>query len=177
MAGPVLWVLVKARESQQAVNIARRISQAASSRGYGAIFGAAQIGCWDAEERRNLEAIESAFGSDFSVSITDHPLQTSAVETLSQVERLARRRLPKGSPLPGLIHDLSGLEDVARMVFVVSMEPWIAANLPRARVTTAELISRLSSYSSNEADPSREHGGDQILILDNERSSRARNLR
>ncbi len=152
-------------ESEAVVDVARRIALAATSRGYGAIFGAPQIGCWDPEERRNIEAIEREFEANLSVSITDHPLQTSAFEVFrSELSDPDKTRV-RESKIAELILDFVRLDRVEKLVFVVSMDPWMAASLPRMVVTAEELLSRLSEYYSREADPALNHGGDGVFIL------------
>ena len=165
MAGPVLWVVVRVDDAERVVDVARKIATAAPLRGYGTIFGATQIGFWDAEERRNLEALEKEFGANLSVSITDHPLQTSAFEIFRSELGVSDKTTNIESKIAGLVLDLVRLEGIERLAFVVSMEPWISEGLPRIPVTPMELLSLLSEYHSREANPSLEHGGDGVFVL------------
>jgi hypothetical protein len=171
MAGPVLWVVIKVRETQKVVDVVRKVAIAAITRGYGAIFGSTQIGCWDPRERESIEASEKEFDADVCVSITDHPLQTSAFEIFrTELSGLDDRNFGT-SRIRALLLDLVRLQDIDRLAFIVSMDPWIAEKLPRVRVTTEELFLRLSEYCAREADPSLEHGGDGVFVLQKQNHS------
>jgi hypothetical protein len=165
MAGPVLWAILGVGDAGRVIDVARKIAIAITSRGYGAIFGAPQIGRWDAMEGRNLEAVERELGANLSVSITDHPLQTSAFDIFRSELGAVRKNTHVESKIEDLVLELVRMEGISGLAFVVSMEPWISEGLPRILVSPQEFISRLSEYGTREADSSREYGGDGIFIM------------
>ncbi|MFA5870233.1 MAG: hypothetical protein WC941_11115 [Candidatus Bathyarchaeia archaeon] len=158
-------MLVGLENPNDDIEVSRSVAGAAASRGYGAVFGAPLIGAWDPEEKKNIEAFERDLGSGFAVSITDHPLQTSAFEIIRRGSSYRYPSADQPSGIAGFVRDLARIRGIRSLTFVVSTDPDSAFEMPKHQLTVDEFVSHLSRYEELEADPRAEFWGDGVFEL------------
>ena len=171
MAGPVFWIFIEIPADGDEIHLSRMIARAACSRGFGATFGAVAVGCWDAEERAQIELLERELKADFVVSITDHPLQTSAFEIFNSLVPARGGDDQRRPDLPSLIQEVSGYGKLGTVTFVISRDPWMAGSLPRHRVSVDQFVDHTLRYHLMEADSSSRYGGDGVFKIDLQKGS------
>ena len=164
MVGPVFCIFLRCSEDG-VIRIARHIAEAAARLGYGTIFGTDLIGCWDSEQKKSLESLENKLSSNLVVSITSHPLQTSAAEIFN-LELNPMNGATRGeSQFPRFLRSVGEISGIESLAFVISEDPWMSADLPLSEVSLDGFLSHLSRYHVLQADSRSEFGGDGVFLV------------